>query len=77
MGIVAFIGTVINMKISSFSLSIETLSERPLMSNVKYLSEVEIIRKGLVYGRWSGVRCPSTRTYSYPVEERVLGINVC
>ena len=52
------------------------MSERPLMSNVKYLSEVEIIQKGPVYGRRSGVRCPSTRTYTYPVEERMLGMYV-
>ena len=45
-----------------FNLSTVTVSDRPLISKVKYLSVAEIMRKGPLYGRCSGVRCPSTRT---------------
>ena len=41
-----------------FNLSTVTVSDRPLISKVKYLSVVEIMRKEPLYGRCSGVRCP-------------------
>ena len=42
---------------AGFNLSTVTVSNRPLISKVKYLSIVEMMQKGPLYDRCSGVHC--------------------